>query len=184
MYDDLNGDKIVDGNDKMVTGYSTRPEYIFGLNSMFEYKGVSLNMQWIGATNVNKMMGIEYRIPFTNAGGRGLLQYLYEDVWSVENPDGTLPRASEASEKWNSEDATLWLRDASYIRLKSLSLGYTFNDSRFLSKIGVKSLGVMFTGYNLLTFSPMDFEDPESVADNNGSYPLVKTYNIGININF
>ena len=102
----------------------------------------------------------------------------------TENPDGALPRAAEASETWNSSNSTLWLRDASYIRLKTLTLGYTFRQNRFFKKLGISSLDLTLTGYNLLTFSPMKFEDPETVADNSGQYPLVKTYNLGLNINF
>ena len=184
MYADLNGDNVVDGNDTKVTGYAKRPEYIFGLNGTFRYKGFSLTMNWIGATNVDKMMAIEYRIPFTNAGSRGLIKYFYEDCWTPYNTDGTLPRAAETSETWNSANSTLWLRDASYIRLKSLTFGYTFSQNKFFKKLGINSLALTFTGYNLLTFSPMDFEDPETVANNSGQYPLVKTYNIGLNINF
>lgn len=184
MYADLNNDGVVDGDDTMVAGFSNRPEYIFGLNGTFRYKGFSLTMNWVGATNVNKMMEIEYRIPFTNSGNRGLLQYFYDDCWTQENPDGALPRAAEASETWNSSNSTLWLRDASYIRLKTLTLGYTFRQNRFFKKLGISSLDLTLTGYNLLTFSPMKFEDPETVADNSGQYPLVKTYNLGLNINF
>lgn len=184
MYADLSGNGIVDGDDKMVDGYSTRPEYVFGLNTQFNYKGFNLNMNWIGATNVQKMLSVEYRIPFTNAGGRGLLQYLYDDCWTPQNQNGKYPRPAMNSQKWNSENSTLWLMDASYIRLKSVTFGYTFTSKKALEKIGISSLGISFTGYNILTFSPMKFEDPETVADINGQYPLVKTYNLGININF
>lgn len=184
MYADLNGDNVVNGDDTMVYGYSTRPEYVFGLNATFGYKGFSLTMNWTGATHVDKMMELDYRIPFTNAGNRGLIDYFYTDCWTPENPDGTLPRAAETSEGWNSSNSTLWLRDASYVRLKELTLGYTFSQNNFFRKLGINSLEVFFTGYNLLTFSPMKFEDPETVANNRGEYPLVKTFNLGLNINF
>lgn len=185
MYADLNNDNIVDGNDKMVTGYSDRPEYVFGLNGSFEWKGFNFSMQWTGATHVNKMMEIEYRIPFTNAGGRGLLSYFYEQCWTPEHQLGaTLPRAAETSESWNSESSTLWLRDASYVRLKSASLGYTFSNKPVLKKLGIKSLGLTLSGYNLLTFSPLDIIDPEGLTTNIGDYPLVKLYSFGLNVNF
>ena len=142
-------------------------------------------MQWAGAANVNKLMEIKYRIPFTNAGKRGLLQYFYDNSWTVENQENaTLPRASETSESWNSETSTLWLRDAKYLRLKTLTFGYTFANKPFLRAIGAESLGISFTGYNLLTFSPLKEMDPESLTTNTGGYPLVKTYNLGLNINF
>lgn len=185
MYADLSGNGVVDGDDRMTTGFSERPEYIFGLNAGIDYKGFNFSMQWSGATNVNKMLEIEYRIPFTNAGKRGLLQYFYENSWTEENKlNATLPRAAETSEAWNSEKSTLWLRDASYIRLKTISVGYTFSNKRFLKAIGANSLGLSLNGYNLLTFSPLDILDPESLGNNTGSYPLVKIYSLGVNINF
>ncbi len=185
MYADLSGDGIVDGDDKGVFGYAKRPEYTFGLNAGFNWKGLSFSMQWTGATHASRQYDIEYRIPFTNAGTRGLLKYFYDDCWTPENQLGAkYPRPSEDSESWNSEDSTLWLIDASYVRLKSLNVGYTFRDSRFLKKLGISSLGLTFSGYNLLTFSPLKYLDPESDPDRFGAYPLVKTYSFGLNLNF
>lgn len=69
-----------------------------GLNAGFNYKGFNFSMQWSGATNVNKMLQIEYRIPFTNTGKRGLLEYFYKDCWTPENQLGAkYPRAAETS---------------------------------------------------------------------------------------
>ena len=142
-------------------------------------------MQWTGAKNVNRMYDIEYRIPFTNAGTRGLLKYFYDGCWTPENQQGAIyPRPSEDSESWNSDDSTLWLADASYLRLKSVNVGYTFRNSAFLKKLGISSLGLTFSGYNLLTFSPMKYLDPESDPNRFGDYPLVKTYSFGLNLNF
>lgn len=113
------------------------------------------------------------------------MEYFYKDCWTPENQLGAkYPRAAETSETWNSENSTLWLRDASYIRLKTISIGYTFSKKRFLKAIGANTLGLSISGYNLLTFSPLDIMDPESLGNNNGSYPLVKIYSLGININF
>lgn len=82
-------------------------------------------------------------------------------------------------------DSTLWTVDASYLRLKSASFGYTFSKNRFFDKIGIRTLGVLFTGYNLLTFSKMTLQDPEARSDDSdGQYPLVKTYNISLSITF
>lgn len=185
MYQDLNGDHIVDGNDKCVTGYSNRPEYTFGLNMGFNWKGFSLSMQWAGATNVDKQYEVDYRIPFTNAGKRGLLTYFYDGCWTPENQLGAkYPRAAETSESWNSELSTLWIEDASYLRLKSLNIGYTISGKELLKKIGINSLGITFSGYNLLTFTPLKYIDPEGVTNNSGTYPLVKVYSFGLNLNF
>ena len=192
MYKDLNGDNIIDGLDKMYTGYPDRPEYVFGSNWKFGWKGFNMNLNWIAATNVNRVWNADYRIPFTNSGHRGLLQIFAENSWiDNDNPwapgreDGTLPRFTKTNYPWNSEDSTLWTVDASYLRLKSASFGYTFSHGKLLKSLGIGSLGIMFTGYNILTFSKMTLQDPEAKSsDSDGTYPLVKTYNLAININF
>ena len=193
MYKDLNEDGIVDGRDMKVDGYPNRPEYVFGSNWRFGYKGFNLTMNWVAATNVNRVLNMDYRIPFTNSGHRGLLSYFAENCWIPDDnggwapgrEDGTLPRFTKTNYPWNSANSTLWTVDASYLRLKSASFGYTFSKGKVLSKLGIGSLGIMFTGYNLLTFSQMKLQDPEAKSSSSdGQYPLVKTYNIAINVNF
>ena len=193
---DENGNPIpdgkVDGLDKMYTGYPDRPEYIFGSNWKFGWKGFNLQLNWVAATNVNRVWNADYRIPFTNSGHRGLLQIFAENSWiDNDNPwapgreDGTLPRFTKTNYPWNSEDSTLWVVDASYMRLKSASFGYTFSRNKFFDKLGIGSVGIMFTGYNLWTLSYMTLQDPEAKSsDSDGTYPLVKTYNLALNINF
>ena len=192
MYKDLNGDGVIDGLDKKYTGYPDRPEYVFGSNWKFGWKGFNLSLNWIAATNVNRVWNADYRIPFTNSGHRGLLQIFAENSWiDNDNPwapgreDGTLPRFTKTNYPWNSENSTLWTVDASYLRLKSASFGYTFSRNKFFDKLGIGSVGVMFTGYNIWTWSKMTLQDPEAKSsDSDGTYPLVKTYNIALNINF
>ena len=146
----------------------------------------------MAATNVSRVWNADYRIPFTNSGHRGLLQYFADGCWiDNDNPwapgreDGYLPRFTKTNYPWNSMDSTLWTVDASYIRLKSASFGYTFSRNKFFDKLGISSLNIMFTGYNLLTFSKMKLQDPEAKSSSSsGNYPLVKTFNVALNITF
>jgi hypothetical protein len=192
MYKDLNGDMVIDGRDMMMDGYPNRPEYVFGSNWKFGYKGFNLALNWVAATNVSRVWNDDYRIPFTNSGHRGLLDYFAQNCWiDNDNPwapgreDGTLPRFTKTNYPWNSMNSTLWTVDASYLRLKSASFGYTFSKNKFFDKLGISSLGLMFTGYNLFTLSKMTLQDPEATSnDSDGQYPLVKTYNLAINITF
>ena len=192
MYKDLNGDMVIDGDDMMMDGYPDRPEYVFGSNWKFGYKGFNLALNWVAATNVSRVWNDDYRIPFTNSGHRGLLDYFAQGCWiDNDNPwapgreDGTLPRFTKTNYPWNSMNSTLWTVDASYLRLKSASFGYTFSQNKFFRKLGISSFGLMFTGYNLLTFSKMKLQDPEAKSrSSSGQYPLVKTYNLAINITF
>jgi len=192
MYKDLNGDNVIDGRDAKMDGYPDRPEYVFGSNWKFGWKGFNLTLNWIAATHVNRVWNDDYRIPFTNSGHRGLLSYFAENSWIPNDngwapgrEDGTLPRFTKTNYPWNSMASTLWTVDSSYLRLKSASFGYTFSQNKLLKKVGISSLGLMFTGYNLLTFSRMTLQDPEAKADDSkGEYPLVKTYNLALNITF
>ena len=192
MYDDLNGDGVIDGLDKKVDGYPDHPEYVFGSNWKFGYKGFNLTLNWIAATNVSRVWNADYRIPFTNSGHRGLLKIFAENSWiDNDNPwapgreDGTLPRFTKTNYPWNSMDSTLWTVDASYLRLKSASFGYTFSRNKLFDKLGISSVGLMFTGYNLWTLSKMTLQDPEAKSSSsNGQYPLVKTYNMSLSITF
>jgi TonB-linked SusC/RagA family outer membrane protein len=185
MYSDLNGDGIVDAEDRMVYGYSSLPEYVFGLNGGFNYNGIGLVMNWAGATHVAKMLEEDYRAAFTTAGARGLIQYFVDDSWTPENQfKSTLPRAARTTWQWNTAPSTLWLRDASYLRLKTLSLSYTLRNKKYLDIFGVKSLMFNLSGYNLLTFTKLRALDPEGNTQNNGAYPIIKTYNLGLTINF
>ena len=185
MYADLNGDGVIDSNDRWVSGYGINPEYTFGLNAGLNWKGFSFSMQWVGAMNVSRFVYEYYRQPFTNSGSRGLLSFHYNNAWTYENPAGTYPRPSDiqAYNDWNYNSSDLWLMDSSYIRLKNLTIGYTFTDAA-LKKAGISSLGLTLSGYNLLTFTGLKFVDPESVPNNQGAYPLVKLYSLGVNINF
>ena len=192
MYKDLNDDMVIDGLDTMLDGYPDRPEYVFGSNWKFGWKGFSMGLNWVAATNVSRVWNADYRIPFTDTGHRGLLSYFAENCWIPNDngwapgrEDGTLPRFTKTNNKWNSMDSTLWTVDASYLRLKSASFGYTFSQGKLLKKMGIGSLGLMFTGYNVLTFSRMTLQDPEAKSsDDHGEYPLVKTYNLAVNITF
>ena len=71
MYKDLSGDGVIDGRDRMYDGYPNRPEYVFGSNWKFGYKGFNLNLNWVAATNVSRVWNDDYRIPFTNSGHLG-----------------------------------------------------------------------------------------------------------------
>ena len=185
MYADLNGDGEITDDDRMVTGYGFNPEYTFGLNAGFEWKGFTFSMQWVGAMNVNRYIYESYQKPFTEVGKRGLLSYHYENSWTFDNQSGTLPRPSGIQDynAWNYMPSTKWLMDSSYLRLKNLTIGYTFRNPG-LKKAGIGSLGLTLSGYNLVTFTGLKFVDPESQPNNVGAYPLVRLYSLGININF
>ena len=184
MYADLNGDGVIDSDDVHAVGFSTRPSYTFGLNYGITYKGWSLTMNWTGVTERSLVLTDIFRLPF-NGETRGLLQMHAEECWRPENAaTATQPRLSLASKTWNYKDSSLWTVDGSYIKLKTVQIGYTFSDSPKLKRAGIESLGINLSGYNLLTFDYFKLQDPESKPNTSNTYPITRTVSFGVNITF
>lgn len=184
VYEDLNGDNVIDDNDKTAIGYPTYPLLNGGLTIGFEYKGFDFSMMWSGATKTSRMLQNEFRIPAGGTTFRGLLQHMYDERWTEETAaTATLPRASIDAIGNNYRDSDLWLRDASYLRLKNIEFGYNFR-LPFMKKIGMQTLRVFVTGYNLFTFDKLKIVDPESSDANSPKYPVMRVVNFGLNVGF
>lgn len=142
-------------------------------------------MNWTGAAERSLVLADHFRRPF-NGESRGLMQYHVDNRWTPETAEtATQPRFSFSSDSHNYMQSTLWVKDGSYLKLKNLSVGYNFTGYPALKKIGISQLGVKFTAYNLLTIDGFDIMDPESNPDYYGdTYPVVKIFNLGLNLTF
>ena len=189
VYVDLDHNGKIDDNDRTRgLGYTDDPEYMVGLNIGFSWKGLSFNTQWSGAWNVSRMISDVFRIPFQgrdNNDKGGLLKYHLEHTWTPENPsqDSKYPRASWASSTQNYAESTLYEQNSAYLRLKTLQVAYDFNVP-FMKKLGMNQLQLAFSGYNLLTFTPYLWGDPEVRASNQPTYPLQRTYMLSLKVGF
>lgn len=186
-YKDLNGDGVVNSNDQKAIGYPEYPEYTFGANLGIRYKSIDLSMQWAGATNVSRVLvSAPFRVPFGGGGQLNIIKYQWDERWTPEKgQDAGYPRLSlKARGRRQSYNSDYWMRDASYVRLKNAEIGYSFNGS-FLENIGLSRMRIYLSGYNLFTFSSLDIIDPEqSGKSNQAKYPLMKVYNLGVNVDF
>jgi len=179
-YVDLNNDMVINSDDQRAIGYPDYPEYIASLSMGADFKGFDISMLWNGVTNVSRQMSDTWRQAFSNLGDRSLLKWLAYNSWTPETAETALaPRISFTGLINNTRTSDLWIRDASYIRLKNLELGYTL-PTAFTKRFGVSNLRVYANGYNLLTFDRLKFMDPEGQRD----YPLIKIYNLGVNVTF
>lgn len=184
-YRDLNNDGKITSDDQTIIGYPSRPAYTFGLNYRIGYKGFFLTMNWTGTAQRSLLLNGAFREPFGNGKIRGLMQFHADTRWTPETAHtATTPRFTETNAVYNMRGSSLWVRDASYLKLKNMTIGYNFTDKKFLKKLGIQQLGVQLTGYNLLTFDKFDIMDPEARPDNADSYPIIKIYNLGINLTF
>lgn len=189
VYVDLNGDRKIDTNDASRDyGYTDDPEYMIGFNLGFSWKNLEVNTQWAGAWNVSRMISDVFRQPFvagnTSSQG-GLLSYHLNHTWTPENPsqDAEYPRATWANATNNYATSTLYEKDAKYLRLKTLQIAYNFQFP-LMKKLGLSTCQLAFSGYNLLTFTPYLWGDPETRASNAPSYPLSKTYSLSLKLGF
>lgn len=182
-FKNLNDDDVIDGKDVAMFGYSERPEYTFGWITGFQWKNFDFSMTWTGATNVNRRMEEDYTRPF-NTGKAPLMQFMVDGRWTEERgQSATFPRLTQANKEYNSQSSTFWVKDASYMRLKNLEIGYSIH-AKALKKAGIESLRIYANGYNLLTFDYLGFIDPESKVGGNNRYPNLRIFNLGVNINF
>lgn len=183
-YKDLNGDGKIDANDISAIGYPTYPLLSGNVQLGFSWKGFDVSMTWAGAFKTSRLVSRIYRTPFGETGTNSLLQYMIDDAWTPEKGNSAkAPAISLSGSKTNNyKDSDLWLRDASYVRLKNIEVGYSFPKA-LLQKMRISSLRLSVTGYNLLTFSGLDFCDPESNPDGR-AYPLIKIVNFGLRVGF
>lgn len=199
-YLDRNGDgKITYAQDRGYVAGSPYPRVQGSLNLFASWRGFDLDMLWQGATGrtvsltgVYTATGSEYIMdntfltkPFYHGGNSPL--FLLERSWLPgENPDGEFPRPTiTALSSNNAYSSTFWYRDGTYLRLKTLQVGYSFPE-RWIKKVGVSALRLYLQGSNLLTFSGLTKYniDPEQPGVNNGYYPQQKTYQLGVKITF
>ncbi len=187
IYVDLNGDGKIDGNDASRDfGKTDDPRFIAGLNLGGSWRGFSLAVQFTGAWDVTRSISGAFQQPFYNAAGDGtggLLKTHLLDSWSVDNPNAEYPRPTLAYSKHTYASSTLWEKDASYLRCKSLQIAYDFN-MPWQKKIGIRNLQLSFSSYNLFTFTKYKWGDPENRASSSPDYPLTRTYTVGLKVGF
>lgn len=171
-YKDLNDDGKIDKNDYAAIGDPTIPEIVYGFGLSLQYKKVDFSFFFQGTDRVSLLMDDIY--PF-GASNRNAFQFIADDYWSESNPrvDAKYPRLDYQENKNNNQPSTYWLRDASFIRLKNMEVGYSLNGFRFY-----------LAGNNLLTFSSFKNWDPEMGGGNGLKYPLQRTVRMGFQYNF
>jgi TonB-linked SusC/RagA family outer membrane protein len=184
IYKDLNNDGEINIDDQTAIGFPDYPMYNFGVNLNVNVKNFDFNMAWAGATNTSRLLENTLNTPF-EGGTRGLLQTFVDNAWTPETANtATLPRLSFAANTTNGNTAPsdFWIRDASYLRLKTLETGYNFK-GRFFKKMGISTFRLYFNANNLITFTNLKIIDPEARTVR-PQYPLTKLYNVGVKLNF
>ena len=185
MYKDLNGDGVINDQDKTYNSYGNNPQLNMGFNFSLGYKGFYLS----GLIDYTS----KYNVYLTgNARANAYIQDKelifnfrdYSDVWTPDNTDAKYPRIpSTLNQSYSTNvDSDFWLADGTTLRLRSLELGYDF--SSLLKNIGISNLKIYLSGTNLLTFNKIDGFDSETANFSGSNYPLMKVFSIGANLQF
>lgn len=183
LFKDLNGDGVIDENDRTILGHGL-PTYVAGLNLKLSYKGLSMDAQFIGVFDVE-------RFNFNRARGENIFWEAAEDRWTAVNTDTDIARANAWSNtQYGSFVNDIFVEDASYIRLQNITLSYD------LSRIGIfdkmKNLTLSATAQNVFTLTNYQGFNPEAstggsnakLGIDSNAYPQSRNYLVSLTMKF
>ncbi len=186
IFRDVNGDGRISDDDRIYMG-NAMPDFTYGVNISLEYKNFDLSVFGQGVGGVMLFNG--YKHTAFNAGLQGYnLDRRVLQAWSSENPNASIPVLSTQDPNGNFGQPSDWyLEKGDYFRIRNLSLGYTLPDfltDRVRDGMGLR---VYMSAENLATFTQYSGLDPEvgsgAVIDN-GTFPVPRTFTLGLNFNF
>ncbi len=190
-YKDVNGDGIVDDNDKVAIGATTKPNLTYGFGLSANWKGFNVSALFQGVGKSTYFIDGSTVYMFSSESWGNVLQDMATDRWiskeisgdpATENPNAAYPRLTYGGNSNNNRASTFWLRDGSYLRLKTLDIGYSLPKS-IVNKAHINDIRFFFIGTNLLTFSKFKYWDPEMGSSHGKNYPLNRTYSLGVAVN-
>lgn len=180
---DQNGDGVINDKDRVYAGKGF-PDLTYGLSLNGKYKNFDLSMFFQGVSGVDVFNATKYTGLFVDQAYNQFEETL--DRWTPENRGGEVPRLTIKDPNSNKRMSSYYIEDGSYLRLKTITLGYTFNQSRALSKVGINNLRVYATAQNLFTITNYTGVDPElgQSGVDYGNFPQAKTFLFGVTVNF
>jgi TonB-linked SusC/RagA family outer membrane protein len=194
-YEDWNNDGVIDNQDTQPIFWGGNPKMFYGMTINMAYKGFYMNMLLQGAANYTVRFRETYAEMFAF---RGNTPAYFFDRWRKEDPfdinsawvPGTWPASRTIGDVGGIyRESSVWRRDASYLRMKSLEIGYNLKNDDLQKALGINNLRIYVSGFNLVTWAddfvkPFDPEKIEGAFSAGLTYPLTKTYNFGVNIDF
>jgi hypothetical protein len=174
-YKDQNADGFINEFDVVPMGYNTSvPEAYFSFNLGFEYKGFGFDATFQGVSNYSTLLNTKsVFVPLV--GNTTISSNYYENRWTPENTFAKYPRLTNESNDNNYRSNSIWIADASYLKLRNCEIYYKLSKS-FLGKIRMKSAKLYLRGIDLFCFDKIDIADPEVIGV---TYPASKSINVG-----
>ncbi len=180
-YKDVNGDGLIDANDKVRIGYSTTaPELYYSFHIGAEYKGIGLDAMFQGVGRYSAVLNTQgYYWGLIN--NSSLAQQVYDNRWSPSNNDANAeyPRLSSSSNANNYQTSSFWLKDRSYLKLRNIELYYHLPESILQPLKIIKTAKVYLRGTDLFTIDHLDEVDAASYG---ASAPLTRSVAFGVSV--
>lgn len=186
-YKDINGDGVINDNDKVAIGATTKPNLTYGFGVSARWKGLDVNVHFQGVGKSTYFINGSTVYMFSGGDGWGnvLEEMANSNRWILgvnEDPNADYPRLTYGNNENNNRSSTFWLRNGAYLRLKTLDIGYSLPKA-IVRKVHMNNVRLFFTGTNLLTFSKFKLWDPEMGSTDGKKYPLSKTFSMGVSVN-
>ena len=178
-YKDMNGDKVINSDDRVAMGYnSTCPEIYYSFSLGLEWKGLGFSAQFQGVGNYTAILSGTYYRPLVD--NTTISNYVYRNRWTPETPNARFPRLTTETVDNNLQTSSLWLADRSFLKLRNCEVYYKLPSS-WLNRFWVKNAKVYVRGVGLLCFDSIDQLDPEAM---NNSYPATRSIHVGLSVGF
>lgn len=178
-YKDMNGDKVINSDDRVAMGYnSTCPEIYYSFSLGLEWKGLGFSAQFQGVGNYTAILSGTYYHPLVD--NTTISNYVYRNRWTPETPNARFPRLTTETVDNNLQTSSLWLADRSFLKLRNCEVYYKLPSS-WLNRFYVKNAKVYVRGVDLLCFDSIDQLDPEAM---NSSYPATRSIHVGLSVGF
>lgn len=179
LYKDLNGDGVINNDDKYMVGHGTAPRINYGLTLGADWKGFDLSILLQGTAGLKVFWLDNYYRPTVNYGNN-INKEIAEGRWYEGRTDATYPRLLPQAYTINSQQSDFWITDKSYLRVKNIQLSYTIPRD-LTQSIGIEAIRLYANLENYFTFTSYKGFDPEISGIN---YPIMKQTTFGLNISF
>lgn len=179
-YRDVNGDNVINSNDKTAIGHSTSvPELYYNFHLGAEYKGFGVYAMFQGTGNYSAVLNTK-AMYWPLVGNTNISQYAYDNRWTSTNQDAKLPRLSSESNSNNYQTSTFWLADRSFLKLRNLEVYYHLPKALLEKTKIVNAAKLYVRGVDLFCSDKIDENDPEALGIN----PLNKSIALGLSVTF
>ncbi|MDR0938803.1 MAG: SusC/RagA family TonB-linked outer membrane protein [Mediterranea sp.] len=195
VFQDLNGDRQIDSNDMIPSGYTLIPELIPSLNVGFEYKGFDARV--VLNAYLNRSVFLSPAISFSGWSNMGTHEvtkawgYFNDDPTDPRNVNAVYPRpvyggfnAIDSDRGTGTYKNDIWVRSGDYLSLRNIEIGYSL-PRQLLAKVNLTKCRFYFSGYNLANWSDLPSgTDPEKPMSYCWWYPKTRSFSFGINVGF